>query len=47
MMKFGMYFAKDMVKLVDLNTGEILTESKEGIMKYLKAYEGNYTLEII
>jgi hypothetical protein len=46
-MKFGMYFVKDMVKLVDLNTGEILTESKEGVMKYLKFYEGNYTLEII
>ena len=40
-------FAKDMVKLIDLNTGEILTESKEGIMRYLEAYEGNYTLEII
>ncbi len=48
MMNFGLYLGTNGKQfLVDLSTGEILTESLKGIESWLKAYENNYTLTLI
>lgn len=48
MMNFGLYLGANGEKsLVDLSTGEILTESMEGIKQWLSAYEDNFTLQLI
>lgn len=43
-MKFGIYLGK-VVKLVDLETGEIIVCGVKPIQNWLRAYEGKYTLE--
>jgi hypothetical protein len=45
-MKFGIYLGR-VVKLVDLETGEIVACGTKSVQNWLKAYEGNYTLELI
>ena len=48
MMNFGLYLGNDGKKsLVDLSTGEILTETMEGIKQWLSAYEDNFTLQLL
>lgn len=47
MMKFGLYVENKRIELIDLATGEILAESKDSIQAWLRAYENNYTLELI
>lgn len=46
-MKFGLYLENNKVELVDLKTGEILTETRDGINQWLAQYENNYTLQIL
>lgn len=46
-MRFGLYIMNDTVELVDITTGEILTEGKESVNNWLNTYEGNYTLQLI
>lgn len=43
-MKFGIYLGR-IVKLVDLETGEIVVCGVKPILNWLRAYEGKYTLE--
>ena len=45
-MQFGLYFTKGTVLLVDKATGEILTTGKDGVNRWLRHYENNYTLTI-
>lgn len=45
-MKFGLYLGK-VVKLVDLETGEIVAAGAEPVRNYLKAFEDNYILQIL
>lgn len=47
MMNFGLYLENGKKALVDLATGEILTETADGITQWLTAYENNYTLQLI
>lgn len=46
-MQFGLYFTKGTVLLVDKATGEILTTGKDGVNRWLRRYEKNYTLTIL
>ena len=46
MMKFGLYLGR-VVKLVDWGTGEIVACGSKNVNDYLKAFEGNYTLQLI
>lgn len=45
-MKFGIYLGR-VVKLVDLETGEIIVCGAKSVNDYLHAFEGNYTLQLI
>ena len=45
-MKFGLYLEK-VAKLIDCETGEILTCGSKNVNDYLLAFEGNYTLQLI
>ena len=46
MMKFGLFFEEKKIVLIDMETGEMLAETPQGIKKWLTAYE-EYTLEIV
>jgi hypothetical protein len=46
MMKFGLYLGK-VVKLIDWETGEVVAWGSKSVSDYLKAFEGNYTLQLI
>lgn len=46
MMRFGLLTKKG-VYLIDMETGEILAETKEGVQKWLESYENNYTLTLL
>lgn len=46
MMKFGLYLGR-VVKLIDWETGEIVAWGSKSVNDYLKAFEGNYTLQLI
>lgn len=46
-MKFGLYLENGHRELIDLTTGEILAETAESVSQWLRAYENNYTLELI
>lgn len=46
MMKFGLFFEEKKIVLIDMETGEILAETPQGIKQWLTAYE-EYTLQII
>ena len=45
-MKFGLYLGR-IVELVDWETGEIIASGSKSVCEYLKAFEGNYTLQIL
>ena len=45
-MNFGLYLSV-VVKLIDLNTGEIIMYGAKPISEFLKSFEGEYTLKII
>ena len=45
-MNFGLYLSV-VVKLIDLNTGEIIMYGAKPISEFLKTFEGEYTLKII
>jgi len=47
MMNFGMVINNNEVTLVDATTGEILSETKEGVQVWLDAYENNFTLQLL
>lgn len=47
MMNFGLYTSKHTVKLIDMSVGEILASGEEGVQRWLKAYEDNYTLVLL
>lgn len=47
MMRFGLYIKNNKVELIDLETGEILADSKDSVQAWLRAYRDNYTLELI
>ena len=46
-MRFGLYFNNGKVALIDMATGEILTEDRYEIWMWFNAYENNYTLTLI
>lgn len=46
MMRFGLQTEKG-IYLIDMETGEILTETKEGVQEWLESYEDNYTLTLL
>ena len=46
MMRFGLYTNNETC-LIDMETGEILAETKEGVQKWLTSYENNYTLTLL
>lgn len=46
MMRFGLYTNNETC-LIDMETGEVLTETEEGVQEWLKGYEGNYTLTLL
>ena len=46
-MRFGLYFNNGKVALIDMTTGEILTEDRYEIWMWFNAYENNYTLTLI
>ena len=46
MRNFGMYIGKEKIYLVDMNTGEILTENREGVQNWLLTYP-NHTLQLL
>lgn len=46
MMRFGL-LTESGICLIDMETGEILAETKEGAQKWLESYEGNYTLTLL
>lgn len=46
-MRFGLYIKNDTVELVDITTGEILTEGRESVNNWLNAYDGNFTLQLL
>lgn len=46
MMRFGLYTNNETC-LIDMETGEILTETKEGVKEWLTSYEDNYTLTLL
>lgn len=45
MMRFGLQ--TENIYLIDMETGEILAETKEGVQEWLRKYEGNYTLTLL
>lgn len=46
-MNFGLYLNNGNVALIDMNTGEILTDDRYGVWAWLRAYEDNFTLELV
>lgn len=46
MMRFGLQ-TEGNICLIDMETGEILAETKEGIQEWLESYEDNYTLTLL
>lgn len=47
MMRFGLYITNNVTYLIDMETGEILTETKEGVKEWLESYEDNYMLILL
>ena len=47
MMRLGLYLNNGKVALIDMATGETLTEDRYGVWIWLNAYENNYTLTLI
>lgn len=48
MRKFGLVIHEWKVpQLIDLETGEILTDTVQKVQHYLRAFEGKYTLQLI
>ena len=45
-MNFGLYLGI-VVKLIDLNTGEVIQYGAKPVSEFLKTFEGEYTLKII
>lgn len=47
MMRFGLHIEDDNTYLIDMETGEVLTETLGGIQEWLEGYEDNHTLTLI
>ena len=46
-MNFGLNLSNGDVTLIDMNTGEVLANDRYGVWTWLRAYENNFTLELI
>ena len=47
MMRFGLHLDDRETYLIDMETGEILTETPSGVQEWLESYENNYTLTLL